>query len=362
MSDTTDIGDALPPDYFERLCDSVSFAVIAADNELRIRFWNVMANRLFGARAERMLGQPLIGVFPESVRADAQRVIEAAIREGVAADLEFAFRDPAQRPLYLTAVVSPIHGKDGSRLGVSVGLRDITLRRALTRQLSQERRLASLGKMAGGVADSFNNTLGGALARIQLIQQDARLASRHQRDLKLVHDSIDRSVRVSRLLMLYADGDPDPGTPRPLVDIVRDYLGQLEPELRPRDIHIETALDEVRPAKAPERCMRDILHSILQNSIDAMPTGGHIRVSLSKDDTWALLSITDTGPGIDAEKLVHIFEPFFTTKSSQGGGAGKSLGLSLSVVQKFIHDMGGRIDVSSPPGQGARFDIRLPIE
>lgn len=346
--------------YFERLCHSVSFALIATDDQLRIRFWNDMANHTFGARAESMMGQPIIGIFPEDVRTAAQTLIETALRDGQAGDLEFGFRDPAGRPLLLTAVISPIHTGEGTRAGVSVGIRDITRRRELTRQLNKARKMASLGAVAGGVAHHFNSILGGAMTRLEFVLSSMRTSDRLKRDIERVLDAIGRAARISGQLLSFAEGDHEPGPPQELATIVREFISEKATEMASRSIRVQLNLAPIQPLTTESRRMKGVLESLVQNAFDAMPKGGDLTVSLAEDGEYALLIIADTGCGIPEDKFERLFEPFFTTKGSLGGGAGKNTGLSLSVVHSFITDMQGRIEAFSVVGQGTRFEIRLP--
>src|SRR5262249_8609937 len=203
-----------------------SFAVIATDEQLRICFWNAMATRMFGAPAERMKGRSAIEVFPEPVRPAAQGLLDAALREGNAGDLEFTQTEENEKSRLLTAVVAPVVGPESRRIGVSISLRDITQRRELSRKLARGRRMASLGQMAGGVAHHFNSLLGGAMTRLEFVLSMMKSGDRFYKDLGRVLDAIGRASRVSGQLLTFAEGDHEPGMPADLTEIINSYVAE----------------------------------------------------------------------------------------------------------------------------------------
>ncbi|MCK6483628.1 MAG: PAS domain-containing protein [Phycisphaerae bacterium] len=348
--------------YFEHICDSLSFALIATDDRLCIRFCNAMAARMFAAPAEDVIGRPVLDVFPENVRDTARPILERVLGESTPGEFEFPQRDPATgRLMFLVAVISHIPASADASHGVSVAMRDITQRRELARQLSRARRMTALGDMAGGVAHHFNSLLGGVTMRLELLMQHMSRRDRLRKDLEQVAAAIGHAARISGQLLTFAEGDHEAGHLRDLTEVVTSCGDEMRRELAETNVRVETAISPIPPTQVESRRLRAVLDSLKRNSLEAMPDGGVIRLSLREVDGMAQVNFEDTGQGILESKLEKIFEPFFTTKGELGGGAGKNTGLGLAVVHSFVEDMGGRIDVESTLEKGTTFSIRLPL-
>lgn len=352
---------SIDPRYHELLCQNVGFALIAGDERLNILFWNKMAAQMFGARSELVVEQPIATVFPDEARMSAQTILDAALKDGESGDLEFTQRDAQGRRRLITAVISPVLRPDGSRLGVSVALRDITKRRELSHQLSQARRMGSLGEMAGGVAHHFNNMFGGVLTKVDFILSMMRPGEKYRKDLEQISEAVGRAARISGQLMTFAEGDHGPGAPRNLVDVVCEFIAELKPALAEKRVQLAEHIEAIPATQVESRRLHAVLDSLTRNAVEAMPDGGTLTIGLREADGAALLSVGDSGTGMTDKQMDRLFVPFFTTKGERGGGAGSNTGLGLSVVHSFITDMGGRIDAVSTPGEGTRFDIRLPL-
>lgn len=351
----------IDPGYHELLCQNVGFALIGANERLEILFWNKMAEQMFAGGPELQRGRPILEVFPESAQTSARSILDAALKDGVSSDLEFNRRDTAGKARLVTAVLSPVLAPNGARLGVSAALRDITTRRELSHQLSQARRMASLGEMAGGVAHHFNSILGGALTRLDFILSLMKPGEKYRKDLEQIFEAVGRAARISGQLMTFAEGDHGAGDPRDLVDVVTRFIAQVAPTLTDKGVRLVARVEPISPTQVESRRLWGILDSLVHNAVEAMPKGGEIAIILRESEGSAMLSVVDSGCGMSDAQLDRLFVPFFTTKGELGGGAGKNTGLGLSVVHSFITDMGGRISVTSKENEGTRFDIRLPL-
>lgn len=347
--------------YFQLLCENFGFALIATDEQLHIRFWNAAAERTLGARAEAVIGQPVVSVFPEPVRALAEQRLTAALRDGAFTEFEFEQRNKDGGLALWVAVISPILDSGGARRGLSVGVRDITERRAATWQKARSQRMEALGKMAGGVAHHFNSILGGVTTKLDFLLSTMHPRDKLRRDLEQLAEAIGRAGRISGQLMTFAEGEHEAGFPRELADVLADFVRIERPRLEQLGIRLVSELQPIRATQVESKRLQAVLDSLAHNAVDAMKDGGVLTVSLREECDSALVTVGDTGVGIPAEKMDRMFEPFFTTKGELGGGAGKNTGLSLSVVHSFLADMGGRIEVTSELGKGTTFHIRLPL-
>ena len=222
-------------------------------------------------------------------------------------------------------------------------------------------RLRALGEMAGGVAHDFNNILAIVLGRAQLALEDVKDA-KLKKDLQIIEQTALDAASTVRRLQDFARVRVDQAFEE--VDINKVVGGALEMvesrqmELKERQgiiIEIASEPGKVVPVLGDASELREALVNILFNSMDAMPEGGKIDIKSWRDGRWVALSISDTGVGMSEETRMRIFEPFFTTRAPGGSGLG------LAVTYGIITRHGGRIEVESNEGEGATFNIRLPV-
>ncbi|HVN97164.1 MAG TPA: ATP-binding protein [Syntrophorhabdaceae bacterium] len=264
--------------------------------------------------------------------------------------------------------LSQLFDKEGRLTSYQGSIHDITRRRQLETQLFQAKKMEAIGKFAGTVAHDFNNlmtTISGYAELLQLRLQ--------QKDLKRYIDGIVKSCSMAAqltkdLLSFSRDKLANPKK----VDI-GDVLKKLENVMVPV-IGNTVAMDIVTEDKdltvyADESQLGQVFLNLVTNARDAMPHGGSITIRAEKadmnavsgrgdkrNDEWVVISVQDTGEGMDKETLERIFEPFFSTKE-----AGKGTGLGLSIVYGIIKQHRGHIDVLSELGKGTVFRIWLPL-
>ena len=230
----------------------------------------------------------------------------------------------------------------------------------VTQQLNQADKLASVGRLAAGVAHEINNPLTGVLSYATLLQKRFDGDPETAADLDvIVHETI-RCRGIIRELLDFARPTPPTRKPTDLNEVARRAISVVMSQLALNQVQLALDLSpDLPPTPADGNQIQQVLVNLLLNAADAIgPAGGTIRVSsgLPGDGTFAELSIADNGPGISPENLPHVFEPFFTTKGSHGTGLG------LAVSWGILEHHGGRLEVESPAGEGTRFTLRLPLE
>lgn len=240
----------------------------------------------------------------------------------------------------------------------------------LQAQLNQAQKMESLGILAGGVAHDFNNLLHAMRGNIELLSRDQSGDSLDARRLRTVTKSIDRATQLVQQLLLFSRKYE---SRREKVDVnleVEEVFRMLERTI-PKMIALELRLDpQAWPLFADPVQLEQILLNLTGNSVDAMPQGGRLiletgNVSLDADfvrlhpsantGPHVLLTVSDTGCGMDEATLKHVFDPFFTTKE-----VGKGTGLGLASVYGIVKAHGGYIQCYSEPGQGTTFRVYLP--
>jgi len=243
-------------------------------------------------------------------------------------------------------------------------------RQQIEEQLRAAQRLEAVGRLAGGVAHDFNNLLsviiGYSTFALDELPQDAPA----REDITVIQSAGQRAAVLTRQLLAFSRKQ----VLRPEVLCLNQVVAGLEPILRRllgEDIEIEVKLDpNLGTVRADPGQVEQVLMNLVLNARDAMPVGGRLtletrnlsqvepavlRVGAHPRSPWVMLSVSDTGLGMDADTRQHIFEPFFTTKDKD-----KGTGLGLSTVYGIIAQSGGTIRVHSEAGQGTRFEVLLP--
>ena len=232
--------------------------------------------------------------------------------------------------------------------------------------LRDARRLEAVGRLAGGIAHDFNNLLTVLLANIGELLDDRRLDTRTKASLSEMEEAASRGAELVRQLLAF--GRQQRTSPETLdlnlaLGSMQSWLGCLLGETLTLEVVLPP--DPVFVSIDPSQ-MEQVIVNLVTNARDAVAGGGKISVETREvelgeaDDLprgrYAMLSVTDTGAGMDLETRQRIFEPFFSTKD-----VGKGTGLGLATVHGIVEHAGGRIRVSSEPGRGSCFRVYLPL-
>jgi two-component system cell cycle sensor histidine kinase/response regulator CckA len=254
---------------------------------------------------------------------------------------------------------------------VEIIAEDITERRVLENQFRQAQKMEAVGRLAGGVAHDFNNLLMVISGYAEVLLEHTRKNDPLYPKIEAIHQATDRATTLTRQLLAFSRKQLLELKVVDLNIIVEDIKRLLRP-LIGENIELQTQLaPDLGRTRADAGQIEQVLMNLVVNSKDAMPNGGKITIQsanarLNHEDVrreysyihpglYVVLSVTDTGEGMDKETQLRIFEPFFTTKEK-----GKGTGLGLSTVYGIIKQSGGYVLVQSEPGQGTTFRIYLP--
>jgi signal transduction histidine kinase len=229
----------------------------------------------------------------------------------------------------------------------------------------QAEKLASIGRLAAGVAHEINNPIGVILGCAKMLRAAGDLPEDARDNLKAIEEEAEQCRAVVQDLLNLSRDVPPASTVLDLRDVAGDVLAREEAAAQAGRATVTAAMPEAPLlVKADAGRLRQAVRNIVRNAIEAMPEGGTLRVALRRDEShtpgdapqtaWAEAEFADSGCGIAPEALERIFEPFFSTKPQ---GTGLGLAIAYSVVRAY----GGVIQVRSDPGQGASFTIRLPL-
>ena len=220
--------------------------------------------------------------------------------------------------------------------------------------LMRSEKLASIGVLASGVAHELNNPLTSILMNVNLLMEDAEDQPDLHRELKRVSDDALRCRRIIDDLRNFSHRRELEIGPCDLNDVVNDALGLIGRQLSLQRIALARNLFERMPSVRcdPDR-IRQALMNIFVNAIQAMPEGGTLSVATALDDGYAVITVSDSGPGIPGDIRGRIFDPFFTTKA-------EGTGLGLSIVYGIMEEHGGGVELDSAAAAGTAVRLLLP--
>ncbi len=232
--------------------------------------------------------------------------------------------------------------------------------RKIQNQLMQSEKLASLGRLASGVAHEINSPLTGILTFSHLLMRKLKDNPEMQKELELIVRETTRVSTIVRGLLDFARESKPQKRPCQINELIIHTLSLVERQAAFQNIKIIKNLDQQVPILLVDtNQIQQVFMNILLNAADAMPEGGNLQVSslYQPGDDYVQIIFTDTGCGIPTENLDKIFDPFFTTKSDK-----KGTGLGLAVSYGIIERHRGHIEVQSTVGQGTTFVIKLPVQ
>jgi len=317
--------------------------------------WNAAAERLYGWRAEEVLGRTL----PTSPEGEHLVLRDNVLGGHAVTGMEVARRRKDGSSITINLSLAPLHGPGGSIVGVLAIAADLTALRQLEVQYRQSQKVEAVGQLAGGIAHDFNNILAVISASAELLLDGLSLSPDSTEDVAALRDAIRRGGALTQQLLTFARPHPVEPERLDLNAVVRDETAMLGPLLGSKHKLI-LGLD---PTGAPVRCDRTQLEQVLMNLVlnarDAMADGGGITITTRRlnDPRGPVvrLRVQDTGVGMDEATQLRAFEPFFTTKPP-----GKGTGLGLSTVYMIVTQAGGSVQVASRVGAGSTFDVVLP--
>ena len=236
---------------------------------------------------------------------------------------------------------------------------------AMLHKVEYANKLASIGRLAAGVAHEINNPLAIINEKAGLIKDIFSFKKEFQAEPRLIAlmdsiiASVERCAAVTRRLLRFARHMEVSIQTINLEEVVREVLGFIGKEAEYRDIAVSVQVQgEIPPFESDRGKLQQIFLNIINNALAAIGDGGRLDILLRRvDERSVSVTFIDNGRGIPAEDLKRVFEPFFTTKASQGG-----TGLGLSITYGLVQELGGSIQVESTVGKGTRFAVHLPLK
>ena len=327
---------------------------------------------------ERMIGQDrasFVGQRPDvfghhRLEAPLHDGLMDAVRAGSVWQERIGYRPEGAGLRTLDLTIAPVRNQAGETINLVATIRDVTREVELEKQFQQTQKMEALGRLAGGIAHDFNNLLTVIQLSTHMLQRQLRADDPLWTHTEQIRETGERASRLTKQLLRFSRRD----VVAPRVLDLNSIVGDLSPMLQRiigEDIKLKPVLaDDLWHVKADPSQMDQVVINLAVNARDAMPNGGELIIETANvvlDEAYAalqvdaepgehvLLSIHDTGKGMDDDVKSHLFEPFFTTKRQ-----GEGTGLGLATVFGIIKHSEGHIQVASEVEQGTVFNIYLP--
>ena len=339
--------------FSDNVVENMPIGLLAIDTDKRIVSFNQTAEWILQVTAHEVLGKKANEVLPQQLECLTgeleteeeviEREIECPLQEG--------------RWIPMDVSVSRLEDDDGTSLGHIVLFRDLTEIQELKREIERTQRLASLGRLAAGIAHEIRNPLSSIKGFATYFRERYKDIPEDQKTAEIMVQEVERLNRVIGQLLEFARPMSVRKKPTSIQTVIQHSLKMIERDAQAKNITIRVDLSpETQEVSIDPDRINQVFLNLYLNGIEAMEDGGTLSVDLYPEEggRQIKISVSDTGTGIHKEDLVHIFDPYFTTKQS-------GTGLGLAIVHKIIESHKGEVKVESEPGKGTMVTIILPV-
>ena len=362
--------------YLAAIVESSDDAIIGKSPDGVIQTWNAGAERVYGYKAEEVIGHPMIELLPPDRRHEESDILEN-LRDGnrvVHFETVRVRKDGA--PIEVSLTISPIRDKTGQVVGLSHVARDITAQKKTAEQMQQTQKLESLGVLAGGIAHDFNNLLTGILGNASMLLDDLAPGSSERAAIEEVMTAGELAAELARQMLAYSGQGRFVLEGIDLSERVLDTLPLIRAAIPPT-VEIQLSCDQRLPLiEADAAQIQQLIMNVIINGAEAVPEDTHGRLSITTrleevdeqylrtqvsgnteeltPGPYVLFEVSDTGCGMDETTLARMFDPFFTTKFT-------GRGLGLAAVAGIVRGHRGFLHVASVLGEGTVFRVLFPV-
>ena len=311
------------------------------------------AEKFLGAPAGQFLGRRVTEIFPLGHPLHETLHVESDELSEVAAETEL---QTSEGPKRVSVSVQAIQ-EDGERMGALLTLRDLDSLESINTQLQVSERLAALGRITAGVAHEVKNPLNSMRLWLENLKESlpAEQDGASQQAVQVLDKEIDRLDAVVKRFLDFTRPMDIRLEATQLAELLKEVLEVARPQFQKSNIQLAQLLPIDVPEVYVDRALlKQAVLNLVLNAAEAMPSGGQLRLVLSRRGEMAEITVGDTGKGIPLENRQKIFQLFFTTRP---GGSGIGLASTFRIVQL----LNGSIDFTSEVGRGTTFRIELPL-
>jgi PAS domain S-box-containing protein len=343
------------------IVESSDDAIVSKDLNGIVMSWNKAAERIFGWKAEEIIGRSIILIIPQELQDDEPKIL-AKLRKGERIDhfQTVRVRKDGIR-LNVSLTVSPIRDQTGKVIGAAKIARDITQQKKMEEAIQLSERLASLGKLAATVAHEINNPLEAVTNFIYLARHQPDLPEKVKYYLGYADQELGRVAHIARQTLGFYRDNSRP-TLVTVSDVMDDVLTIYDRKFKYKSLSVERRIEHGLTVYTLQGELKQILSNLIANAIDACEENGRIVIHARNSHDFMSgrygirLTIADTGVGIPERNKSRLFAPFFTTKKDVGTGLG------LWITKDLLEKKGGHIRVRSRNSKpsGTIMSIYLP--
>lgn len=333
-------------EFSENIIESAPVGIVTVDSLLNVKYWNKEMETLTNIKRGGVFNSSITHLLPwitkEILMQDEHR--------------EITVQTPSLQAFKIN--ISPFKDPSG---GFVVILEDITEKKKMEEQLLQTSKLASIGKLTAGISHEIGNPLASISSLVQeltsLKMESGDDVAFTGKSLKVINNHIERIAKIVRSLGDFARISSAEKAASNISEMLDRAVNLVKYDKRFNNIRFTTEIKDSPTLLVNPDQIQQVFLNLMLNSLDAMPDGGKLHISIKKSDNFVEIILSDTGIGMDEAVLEKIFDPFFTTKP-----LGKGTGLGLSICYGIVKEHNGTIAVKSRKGEGTTFIIRLPIE
>lgn len=363
-------------EFLATILECLSDGVAACDKDGRLQLFNRSTREFHGLPEQPLLPEQWAAYYSLYEKDGITRMktenipLYKALQGMPVVNQEMVIIPEGAKPRTLLATGRQLVSRSGEKMGAVVSMHDVTRVKALEDHIRQSQKLDSIGTLAGGVAHDFNNIMTTILGAGALLEMNCGNDPEQVKILSRITDSAERGAKLTQSLLAFSRRQAisrqaeEVGS---LINTMEDLLGRIIGD----DILLTTYLpDEPLLVMIDRGRIEQVLMNLTTNARDAMPHGGVLNIAVSRVEngidqlnleecrpgSYVLITVTDSGEGINAAAQQRIFEPFFSTR-----GIGRATGLGLSVAYGIIRQHDGAIHVYSEPSGGTIFRIYLPL-
>ena len=339
--------------FSDNVVERMPVGLVALDGNGRVISFNQAAEATLRLSSDQVTGRTASEVLPRQVL-DLVAALKDSTRTAIGKEFDCSLRDGRVVPLDVT--LSSLKGEDGTVWGTIILCRDLTEVQNLKREVETTRRLASLGRLAAGIAHEIRNPLSSIKGFATYFRDRYRDNPEDQKTSEVMIQEVDRLNRVISQLLEFARPPVIQKKRASLQSLIQRSLKMIERQTSAKGIQVLSELpSDIQDVDLDPDGINQVLLNLYLNAIEAMEQGGTLTVSLSKKESspWVKLTVTDTGAGISREDLEHVFDPYFTTKQT-------GTGLGLAIVHKIIEAHRGEVRAESEVGRGTTVSVLLP--
>ncbi len=337
------------------IVSNVESGLLTITPQGNIRVFNRYAETVTGWSQAEVYDRPLVTVFPA--------LVEVLEYPDTVFDREFEYEPAGRERMIIGCSSLPFTDMQGHLAGVIINLTDMTDMKRMEAALKRADRLAALGEISARMAHEIRNPLAAMCGSVQLLAEHGTREESDRRLLAIVVREADRLNSLITDFLAYARPAPPHKERIELRALCEDMCVLLASDNRFKRVRFVDLVPGHMMVRADVNQLRQVLLNLLHNAAEAMPDGGRVELEahfqLSGAGGFnkapvAVIAVTNSGSGLDAETAAHLFEPFWTTKPDGSG-------LGLATTYRIIEAHGGTIMAESPPEGGCRFTIMLPI-